>query len=84
MSDMITAFCDGIRPDPIPVRRLARAYGCSKQNIYQIVKRGIPIGTFVSPSLLLDALLAIGNRSPLRRRLSDPSTRQSIIEVLYE
>lgn len=84
MSDMISAFCDAIQHDPIPVRRMARAYGCSTQHIYNLVKRGIPIDTWESPGHLLDALLAIGNRSTLRQRLADPRKRQEITEILYE
>ena len=65
------------------LERLATAYGLSRQGITDLSKRhGIDRETLQQPDALLTVLLDRGNRSPLRTRLTDPSTRNEIASQL--
>ena len=59
--------------------RLGAVYGISGQAVRQLsIRHGIDRDTLQQPDALFDVLLQQGNRSPLRSRLTDPSTRAAI------
>ena len=61
------------------LERLASAYGISRQGITDLAKRhDLDRQVLADPEALLVVLLDRGNRSPLRSRLTDPSTRNAI------
>ena len=62
---------------------LGAAYGISGQAVRQLsIRHGINRETLQRPDSLLEALLTKGNRSALRRRLTDPATRNEIASQL--
>ena len=66
------------------LERLATAYGLSRQGITDLSKRhGIDRDTLADPESLFEKLLTSGNRSPLRRRLTDPATRAAIQKQIH-
>ena len=65
------------------LERLATAYGLSRQGITDVAKRhDLDRQVLADPDALLVVLLDRGNRSPLRSRLTDPSTRAAIASQL--
>ena len=63
--------------------RIGAAYGISGQAARQLsIRHGIDRETLTIPDLLLVALLDRGNKSPLRSKLVDPSTRNAIASQL--
>ena len=59
--------------------RIGAVYGISGQAARQLsIRHGIDRDTLQQPDALFDVLLQQGNRSPLRSRLTDPSTRAAI------
>jgi len=61
------------------LKRLASAYGLSRQGITDLSKRhGIDRETLQQPDEVLVVLLDRGRRSPLRSKLTDPATRAAI------
>ena len=65
------------------LERLATAYGLSRQGITDVAKRhDLDRQVLADPEALLTVLLDKGNRSPLRSRLTDPSTRSAITSQL--
>ena len=67
------------------LERLASAYGLTRQGITDLSKRhSIERQVLADPEALLDVLLDRGNRSPLRSKLTDPSTRAAIASQLQD
>ena len=63
--------------------RIGAAYGISGQAVRQLSKRhGVDSQVFADPEALLTVLLDKGNRSALRRRLTDPAARNEIASQL--
>ena len=63
--------------------RIGAVYGISGQAVRQLSRRhGIDRETLQQPDKLLTVLLDRGNRSPLRSKLMDPSTRAVITSQL--
>ena len=59
--------------------RIGAVYGISGQAVRQLsIRHGIDCETLQQPDALLTVLLDRGNRSPLRSKLTDPSTRSAI------
>lgn len=66
------------------LERLASAYGLSRQGITDVAKRhGIDRQVLADPDSLFVVLLDRGRRSPLRSRLTDPSTRAAIQKQIH-
>jgi len=63
--------------------RLGAVYGISGQAARQLsIRRSIDRETLADPEALFEKLLASGNRSPLRSKLTDPATRAVIARQL--
>ena len=63
--------------------RIGAVYGVSGQAVRQLsLRHGIDRDTLADPESLFEKLLTSGNRSPLRRRLTDPATRNEIASQL--
>lgn len=63
---------------------LGAAYGISGQAVRQLsIRHGIDRETLQRPDSLLVVLLDRGNRSPLRSKLIDPSTRAAIQKQIH-
>ena len=62
---------------------LGATYGISGQAVRQLsIRHDLERQVLADPDALLDVLLDRGNRSPLRRRLTDPATRNEIASQL--
>jgi hypothetical protein len=83
-NDFLETFAKCIAPQPsLNISALARCYGFSRQNFHYLAKHnGITISEFESPHWLFETLCATGRESPLRRLLSDPADRQTIINKI--
>jgi hypothetical protein len=62
---------------------VARSYGTSKQGMNQLCQRhGFTMEQLHDPDFVLQKLLADGNCSKTRTRLTDPATREAIKQSL--
>ncbi len=66
------------------LKRLASAYGLSRQGITDVAKRhDLDRQVLADPEALLVVLLDRGRRSPLRSKLIEPSTRAAIQKQIH-
>lgn len=61
------------------MRELAEAYGLSRQGLHKLMHRNdLTKLDLLNPDIVFQRLLDLGRLSPLRTRLSNPTTRASI------
>jgi hypothetical protein len=61
------------------MRELAEAYGISRQGLHKLmVSNDLTKNDLLNPDYVFQRLLDLGRLSPLRTRLSDPRTRETI------
>jgi hypothetical protein len=61
------------------IQDLADAYGVSRQGLYGVMEsNALTRAELLDPDYVFQRLLELGRQSPLRRRLSNPTTRTRI------
>jgi hypothetical protein len=69
-------FVNGLKPY---LQDLAEAYGLSRQGLHKIMHRNdLTKLDLLNPDIVFQRLLGLGRQSPLRTRLSNPATRETI------
>jgi len=65
---------------PLPsITAISKAFGISRQTFYdKSSSLGLSKADWLSPEVVFSKMLATGNTSPLRTRLSNPATRETI------
>ena len=61
------------------ITAISKAFGISRQTFYDKSRSlGLSKADWLSPEVVFSKMLATGNTSPLRTRLSNPATRETI------